>query len=363
MTTAKRIAELKELGLKALNHIPSRPLKDEQFGDLRNALAMMVKEISDGTPKGAVVDEFRNISKVLYEYKPSELSKTNYNRAKVNIVVASSRVKSTHLAAYMAGRYSQSTEIGAKFKCWMHNGAANGAISLYEMLTQIKTEGRFSKASPVVDVVDLFRSSALADASQMLEYARECDQHSVLRQYNAAKLRVYSLESKNRFEGIAMFQNIEAPLNGCHPADISWHIDNFDSFTGDAQLRQIVQTEHATAFDAINKRLSDNKDAALKIKKEYEGKSEHGTMWERESKQNLISFGSFGLAAATTGVYFMSHPEEAMKVASFFGDLLEFLRKVADVHSISDTAISKLGDGGVAGPRMARIVFGDGGVA
>ena len=111
-----------------------------------------------------LIDDFDDIS-------TERSSGKTYSRAKVNAVVTTSRVRKTHLASYLAGKYSVDPKIGNKFKCWIYNAAAISSIQLRESiiiaLSDLKDENK--------EMLSAFADTAILDAQMYLNYSEDHD--------------------------------------------------------------------------------------------------------------------------------------------------------------------------------------------
>lgn len=340
---------------KLLELVNERLIKEDYPGDTefnarRTELADLCKSYAkdfinpDFLDKGAsLIGKFDSIT-------ANDSSNATYNRAKVNATLTASRVRRTHYAAYLAGKYSADKNIGGKFKCWMFNIAAFSAMQLRTAIASgidLIEEG--NEARPLLST---YANSAVSEVRTFLTMADEYDSTSALTLFNRACLEISIGKPNGVRHGIESIKSIPEPAIDCHAADLSWHINIYDSFIDNQlDIQNRIATENGYAAKQIEAILKRNSDVAKKIK------DDRGDLWRDEKKHNksLVTTAIFG--AIVVGASFVS--EEARSLIE------EVIRNTGDLLASNMT-----GDGGIAqgnikdiGMTLAQVSFGDGGIA
>lgn len=346
---------------------------NEEFDQIREDLERVLELYASNITDSELIQRAWDLVVKLEGIQNGETSGFTYERATTNIVVTSSRIKRTHYAAYMAGKISTYDDIGDKFKCWTHNAAAHGAISLGETIDEILLVEKKRSSSDLLDILRVFRNGAFEDASRFLDLSREFDRESPLTAYNSAKLDILSKDKNLRDEGIQRLCDINSPAQDCHPTEISWHKNNYNMFLGgDRKMKEIILTNDADKIPIIDAILKKNCDDATKISKE------RGDIWKNQTNKNNIAMTVVSTGVAVTSVPVMVSPElqdMLMQVLSVGSDyLFSFLDTGQPPEQIQIAA--NIGDGGLAvrelgavqnltesTQQMLRATFGDGGLA
>jgi len=299
----------------------------------------------DFIEKGAtLIDDFDGIAF-------DKASETTYGRAKVNAVVTASRVRRTHYASFLAGKYASDPNVGTKFKCWIFNAAAFSALQLRQAI--IEGVDSIEHGHHSRPLLASFADSATDEAEIYLARASEFDKSSVLTMFNRACMDIVSGKSERLRLGVDHLKAISEPNEDCHAADISWHKDNYDSFQGNKlNVKTILQIEDGGSAAVIEEILKRNAEKAKEIEK---GRSD---MWEKEHKRNKALVAAVVVGSVLVGSLFITPEAQAamQDIVQSAGDIL---------------AVNMMGDGGIAaieytenlGVQLARAAFGDGGIA
>jgi hypothetical protein len=278
-------------------------------------------------------------------------SETTYGRAKVNAVVTASRVRRTHFAAFLAGKYANDPNVGMKCKCWIFNAAAFSALQLRQAIVEgveFIEHGNHARA-----MLASFADSATEEAEMYLSRAHDFDKSSVLTAFNRACMDVMSGKPERIRLGIEHLKAIPQPNSDCHAAEMSWHIDNYLSLDGDKLgIKSTLQIEDGNAVAVIEEILRNNSDKAKSIK------DKRADLWEKEHKTNKALVAAVVVGSVLVGSLFVTPDAQAamQSIVQSAGDILAF---------------NMMGDGGIAaleytenlGIQLARASFGDGGIA
>ena len=232
----------------------------------------------------------------------------------------------------------------------MHNAAANGALSLFEVIS-----GNINKfaESEACEVLKAFAYGAREDATTFLSFADSYDATSVLTCYNRAKIDILSEDPVRIALGIDRLLNIEPPAIDTHPADLSWHKNNYECFVGsDRRVREIIKIHYGHQFEGVNMTLERNARKAKDIE------SGRGEVWkaERPNAKALIVAGSVGTTIAASIFFTPDVRELLVNLLSLVVDV--FAASMGDVHSI----VAAFGDGGLPLKEAVAVTFGDGGL-
>lgn len=363
---AKKISEI------VTSHPPEKHA-DKQFEVLRSRVEEVLGLFAEDNFNTRIVDEANRIIYELESILVEDMTGFTFERARTNPVIISSRIKQTHYAAYLAGKYSEAEDIGDKFKCWMHNAAANGAVMLGEAIDEsmVNIEGEHKRDN--FKILRVFRNGAFEDAARFLSFSLRYDPESALTQYNIAKLDVLSKDPALRENGVANLARIRAPKeNPFHPADIAWAHNNYDMFVGkgeessppDRIVRKIIATHYANQIGVIEQVLRNNLKVAIELEKDK------GDIWKKEKRKSKAY-----LITSTVGLLVLGlmaiYPEIKPIAQDFLRVLSENLYAIVYSGVGETTAqLATLGDGGLAGTSVvnvafesSRAVFGDGGLA
>lgn len=273
-----------------------------------------------------------------------ELSAVNQQRAQIISAVVFSRIRRTHYSAYLAGSYSTSESVGKKYKSWMNNAAANGALSLHQAIQDVVADMELTQE---LQILKAFAASAKEDAHMFLSFASKYDPESVLTAYNRAKIDILSRQPALIENACSSLLALPPLHDHSHAADICWHEDNYRSFMKfDTRIREILQVEHGHMMQEVEHALKRNSKAAGRIRQR------RSNIWEEErsSSNRALVVGSL-VGTATLSLVALS-PE----VRQILMDLLTLATNIfAQVMENPDTARAA-GDGGL--PLLA----GDGGL-
>ena len=343
---------------------------DEAFGAIRNEIQEILQKYQNNQSDAELITRVWQLIIRLEEIEEEDTTGHTYERAATNIVVASSRIKRTHYAAYMAGKISMYESIGDKFKSWMHNAAANGAISLGDLLDDVllRLQGREDKQE-VSGFVKVFRNAAFEDAVCLLDRSICFDPSSPLTAYNRAKLYILSKQSELRQAGIEKIMEIDPPQRDCHPAELAWHENNYETFDrADTKMKNIIKTQDGDKFVLIKRTLERNQEIARDIIRK------RGDIWVNQTVPNrgAIVITSVGILAAAVSPFVVPEGTEILKGILAHG--VDSLLGLVDTSAGAQAATNVLGDGGLAAhgaedglsmaaADMIRATFGDGGLA
>ena len=348
---------------------------DLEFLAIRDELSSILERYQEDQADPELIDRVWKLVLKLEEIREEDTTGYTYERAITNTIVTSSRIKRTHYAAYMAGKVSMYDTIGDKFKSWMHNAAANGAISvgdlLDDMLIKLKDRGQ---DVDTCDLVRVFRNATFEDASRLLDHSLYFDPYSPLTSYNKAKLDILSKERQLREAGIEKLMGIEGPQDNCHPAELAWHQNNFDMFSQvDKKMTSIIRTQDGDKFIRIEHGLKSNNDSAKRTE------AARGDIWKNQTRQNRMVVVGTSVGILIAGVTPFAVPESAEFLKHILAysveQLISYLNTGAETEMAFSTLgdVSTLGDGGLAvhgseklsstASEVMRATFGDGGLA
>jgi hypothetical protein len=333
---------------------------DREFDAVRADAGLLIQELASDFSNSVTVQKIIDCVRKFENLEVRKLSKTQIERSVVNQSVLSSRIKSTHYSAFIAGKYGESDQIGSKFKCWIYNTAAHGAIETAALIDRLLHGLKKASVSDIVDLAKLFRSSAISDASRFLEFARKHDENSALRIFNSSRIDIISTFPDQIRFGIKRLGEIEPPADNCEAADICWHEDNWSHFQHDHMLREIIHREAAHEFQILSSTLEKNYNKACRIREQ------RGDIWKIEHKRNNATIASFGAVMLAVGSYAYANPSTITDAYHFSKDLFEYMQTIfaSAIDPQSQFLEARVGDGGLANPlRFARAIFGDGGLA
>ncbi len=197
-----------------------------------------------------------------------EMTESNADRSRANIVFISAQTKRTHYAAYMAGCVSSNQHVGDAFKAWMHNAAADGAISLYEAIRAVTQRHR--SESQESELLRVFGNGAFLDARRFLTRAAEYYPECVLTHYNEAKILMLAgatTEDRGKIgAGINQLKGIHPPANDCHSAELVWHGNIYETYAqGETHLRKIIGSFKEDEVPRLDQVFQTNANIAKKI--------------------------------------------------------------------------------------------------
>jgi hypothetical protein len=250
-----------------------------------------------------------------------------------------------------------SEDIGDKLKSWMHNAAANGAITLGEAIDSLLVQKRAGADDESLRVLKVFRNGAFEDAVRFIALAENFDKSSVLTAYNKAKLDILSKNPEVRSMGIGRLAAITPPADDCHPAEIPWHEDNCLMFKRhDDGIRKVISVHDADKLKMIDHVLE------LNCKKAQAIKEARGDIWQQQPKPNRTVVATLATGLLVTGI--------ATQNADTLEAIADFVRVSVEALSwlVPSAEAATLGDGGLAQPatmtiEAVRATFGDGGLA
>lgn len=343
-----------EQGLSVLEKLQRRTEEtDKMFESCKGAAGRLMEDFLNDPFREDLIDRSRVITDRFDQIQYNQNRQNDFEVARTASAVVAGRVRRTHFAAYVAGQYRNDNRIGFKYKNWMHNAAAFGAISLHQciddILETLETNNQLAKQT-----ISMFSFAAREDAKVFLDAAEQIDPRSCLTQFNRATLDILSQNPNYIRHGIDTILRIEAPGSDAHFADLKWHIDNFSSFdNANSRIREIIKIHFEHEVEPIENHLQRNLSRARNI---MESRAEASDSSERSYNRLAIVGMSVGTVVSAI-VY--SNPE----LASLLQELLEVTMSVVDISHPEEGQISALGDGGLPfSSRIAAAAFGDGGL-
>ncbi len=344
---------------KVIGRIVNKPKVegDKRMDRLRTKLEKELKRfIEDPTNMGIVDNITRHIAE-LEDITSDEVSKPSHDRAKTNVAVASSRMRRTHYAAYMAGKWSDSDDLGDDFKSWMHNAAADGAISLGETIDQAvkNSKAGFEEKG----LLKVFRSGAYEDARRFLDLSKPFHPDSPLTKYNSARVDILSKEPERRRLGIETLLSIKPPSDQSRRAEISWHLNNYECFKNSEHVvRHAIRTNDPDRLEIIDHQLKNNAEEAERLVDRIS--------WDNQTEHNRLVMVTFSVGLAGCS-YLGIDPDALTTVQDLIKHGVEIIAGLTN-STTGDEVLqaSFIGDGGLAyfsGDEVLRATFGDGGLA
>lgn len=296
-----------------------------------------------------LVEECTHLVRRIENLNADKLSNANFLRSRSNIVYISALAKRTHYAAYMAGMWSADSSISKPFKAWMHNSAADGAISLYEAALPFTTGKKKKTARRLLSI---FAEGAIHDAERFLEMADKHFPECAVTRYNKAKVDIYHIERDRVRQGVENLKSIPCPSDDSEAPELIWHVDNHDSFSGDALMRERIQKETPEGLSQVAQVLLKNHDEA-NTRIEARG----ATLWA-----GYHPYAKAALVGGATGVVLTLY---TVLGDSSLLDLVGIANAHADVTAAAaDAQRSLVGGGGLAAMDFTRAIgFGGGGLA
>jgi hypothetical protein len=250
-----------------------------------------------------------------------EMIEFNRDRSRANIVFISAQTKRTHYAAYMAGCLSSNQHVGDAFKAWMHNAAADGAISLYEAIRAVTQRHR--SESQESELLRVFGNGAFLDARRFLTRAAEYYPECVLTGYNEAKVLILAGattgDRRKIAAGINQLKGIVPPANDCHSAELVWHGNIYETYAQEeTHLREIIGSFKEDEVPRLEQVFQTNATIAKKILDER-----GDAAWLNTSRiTKVIVTGAFcGLAVLSVIALNYENIEHLSTVATHQGDL------------------------------------------
>jgi hypothetical protein len=227
----------------------------------------------------------------------------------------------------MAGCVSSNEKVGDAFKAWMHNAAADGAISLYETIRAVSKA--YSDESTDMELLRVFGNGAFLDARRFLTRAVEYYPQCALTHYNEAKLLILAGASTGDRSkvaaGIEQLKSLRAPNADCHTAELVWHGNIFETFgQQEPQLRQIISTHNEDDIPRLEQVFSTNAQTADEI---FQRRGE--SAWANtSSRTKVIVTGAFlGLALLSAIAFNYDKIEDLFTFATHQGNLFDALLK------------------------------------
>jgi ribosomal protein L29 len=335
---------------------------DDEFNELRGEAGRLLQQLAIDGDNSKVISEIQRAIARFETLSKAKISDVNRQRSVVNQAVLSSRIRSTHYAAYIAGRFGNSDGVGNKFKCWLHNIAAHSATEaafVIEILSNIAEPKSGDK--DIINVAKVFQNSALVDARRFLAWAQTYDRGSVLTAYNTARLDICSRVPDQISFGIEALLSIREPSSHAEGPDISWHQNNLESFNTDANLNQLIRKHAAHRHVLIKAKLEENSRIAGEILE-----SRGSDLWKGEHLPNRIAYGAFAATFLTVGIFAYDNTDLIAKGWELSTDIYDYLYAIlshSDAHQETAALIAAAGDGGLADKTLfARATFGDGGL-
>lgn len=271
------------------------------------------------------------------------MSQRMFGRSRANIVSISAMTRRTHYAAYYAGMWRADKTLGRAFKAWMHNGAAHGAISLFECIMQLHDSLGDTQISEEthnwLQVLDAFGEAALNDAQEFLSIADDFYPGCAASIYNRAKLDI--LVERDVKLACRKLLDIKPCEETCHPAELRWHIDNYESFKqGDYLMRKRIEIEEAQFLAKIEAVLEHNYKHARDLEEE------RGDLWVAHPKnQRAVILASIcGVAAVTLLTYYGHDHVESVKGL------------LAMQHNVVTSHLDAMGTGGLRGDVVRDVI-------
>lgn len=328
---------------------------DDRYVQIRQKAASLLERYANDRTNLDLVDECDQIVRDLDNLDTATLTPLNQGRANANLVYISAQSRRTHYAAYMAGKWAAEQKLGSHFKAWMHNSAADGAIALYEAISKVLPKANPSDEKGDWDILKVFASGALCDASRFLTFADDFYPNCATTRYNEAKLVIYQANTTDEvLHGVNLLKRIKPCTKECHPAELSWHADNYSCFTmRDTEMNEIIATHCGQEISKVETVLDTNRRVAEEIK---EGLGDR--LWEGQSDRNRVV-----LLATATGIVLITY-----LVLSAAGDvhLLKLLQAHMDLWTTHIGTVgyphALLGGGGL-GQVLSVMAMGGGGLA
>lgn len=240
---------------------------ENRYEQLRSSAGDLLSEYSAHPTNMALVSKCDRLVAeldVLAKERVGELglSGPTDQRLKTNIVTISATAKRTHYAAYMAGCWGNDATIESPYRAWLHNGAAHGAISLYENL---HTASKHIADVGMKELLAVHADGAFFDAARFLAISDTIDPSCVITAYNRAKLEVLEGDRIGSSEGDALIRlgitrlkGIKPPTNRSHVAELGWHGNLLKSYGDDGQMVSVIGRISGMDVEIIRETLERN---------------------------------------------------------------------------------------------------------
>jgi len=144
------------------------PERDDLFEACKADTVELVNDFSENPYREDLILRGSRILERFNEIKFDKSKPTDYEVARTASAVVAGRVRRTHFAAYTAGQYRNDSKIGFKYKNWMHNVAANSAISLHSFIQEI-SESIHSESELSKSAIQMFSFAATEDARLFID--------------------------------------------------------------------------------------------------------------------------------------------------------------------------------------------------
>ena len=334
---------------ESLKCVSGRNRADEAYLQLRQEAESILEQYKEEPLNTGLVEECIRLVRRIENLESSKLSSVSYMRSRSNIVYISAIAKRTHYAAYMAGVWSSDGSISKPFKAWMHNSAADGAISLYEATYPfVKNAGDDINRR----LLSIFSENAMLDAEVFLEMSDKYFPECTVTKYNRARVDIYHVERDRVRQAPPPLLSITSPSDSSEAPELLWHKDNYESFAGDELMRERIELETPEMLIRVTEVLRKNHDEA-RLEMDKRG----GELWK-----SYRPYAKAALVGAATGTVAILY--------AMFGDpsLLDLIT-LASAHGDVITAAQEshdalLGGGGLANLDFKRAIgFGGSGLA
>jgi hypothetical protein len=211
------------------------------------------------------------------------------------------------------------------------------------------------------------------DAHRFLSHADVYFPQCAVTKYNRGKLEILGGTPQAIERGVRLLQAIEPPAQDCHPAEVSWHSDNFDCFTRrDTEVRRILEVENGDALRSIGTLLKKNAQVARNIKEARGDRLWSGQNRRSRAALTAISTGMVmtmyavmltGLApdasAASTKSLLNAHQAIVQHVTEMDGGSAAIAMGAGGLRAMDTLrGAGGLGSGAPEGQELLRCVFG-----
>jgi hypothetical protein len=249
--------------------------EDERYTAIREEAVQILNLYAQDPLNTALIKRCDDLVLRLKSLDTEAMEDKNRQRSMANVIAISATSKRTHYAAYMTGRWSTDKRLEKPYKAWMHNAAADGAISLYDYIRQT-TDPLVSQPDDPSDdrhesahMLRIFGDGACCDANRFLQMADEFYPNCVITRYNKAKINILSAADSDDVRlGIEQLLSIQPCAPSCLPAEFGWHRNLRDSFTGDQTMREVIINYEPNMVGEIQRKLTDNARRADELEQE-----------------------------------------------------------------------------------------------
>ena len=322
---------------------------NKAYKELRREAERILEQYKENQLDTALLQECTNLVRRMENLNASKLSNINYMRSRSNIVYISAMAKRTHYAAYMAGVWSGDGSISKPFKAWMHNSAADGAISLYEATYPFIRNAEDNASRRVLAI---FAEAAILDAEVFLEMSDRQFPECAVTRYNRARADIYHVERDRVRQGVQSLLSIPSPSESSEAPELIWHKDNFESFANDKLMRERIELETPENLARADEALRKNFDAA-----QLELDKRRDELWEPYrpyAKAALV-----GMATGSVAILYAILGDASLM------DLIGLANAHGEVIMAAQESYDELiGGGGMANLDFKRVIgFGGGGLA